>query len=75
MTKPSPFGATFAERKAAAQGEESFEAPTAAYSAPEANSTFGQRAGRTKPTVKAVDEDTKGAENKAVAPKRTRKKS
>lgn len=73
MSKPNPMGDTFAERKAAAAGADEFEVPEPQHRSAGGNTTFAERAGR-KPSAKAVDEDTDGAENKAVAPKKTASK-
>ena len=72
MTKPNPSGSTFAERAAAAAGESSFADPTPANAEPQENTTFAERAKGGKASAKQVDSD--GAENKAVAAKKTAKK-
>lgn len=72
MSKPNPMGASFAERAAAARGDKSFDAPKVETSEADANTTFAERAkGTKKSESKAVDNDAEGAENKAVASKRT----
>lgn len=52
MAKPNPMGATFAERAAAARGDENFEAP-APSTAALPNSTFASRAGLSEPEAEA----------------------
>lgn len=66
--KPNRMGATFAERKAAREGEDFESTP-----APETgNTTFAERGG--KSNAKAVDAETDEVEDKAVAPKKTTSK-
>lgn len=72
MTKPHPTGGTFAERAAAAAGESSFKAPATDTVEAQENTTFAERGGK---GVKAVEPDSDGAENKAVAKKAASKKS
>ena len=84
MPKPSPDGATFAERAAAARGDKDF---TPLKVKVQKNSTFGSRAKGSDPVDvepepnssfsdrKAVDAEDDGAENKAVAKKAASKKS
>lgn len=79
MVKPSPMGATFAERAAAARGDDDWTPPE---TTPARNSTFADRAGKARPddegngdnstftSRKGVDSETEGAENKAVPSKR-----
>jgi hypothetical protein len=75
MSKPSPMGSTFAERKAAREGKP-FDPPAAPETG---NTTFAERAGKpSRGDRKAVQEDDETAENKAVksaASKRPAKKS
>lgn len=75
MTKPNPMGGSFAERKAAREGSKSFDAPKVEKPEDYVNTTFAERAkAGEKSERKAVDSDAEGAENKAVASKRTSSK-
>ena len=73
MSKPTLMGATFAERKAAAEGKSTFVDPTPAAGEADENTTFADRAkAGKKASAKQVDSDA--AENKAVAKKATSRK-
>lgn len=64
MAKPDPMGATFAERKAAAEGKASYDDPTPDAPGAEDNTSFADRAKAAKKAdAKQVES---GAENKAV---------
>lgn len=74
MAKPDPMGATFAERKAAAEGKATFSDPTPDAPGADENTTFADRAkAASKATTKQVEDD--GAENKAVKKTAARRKS
>ena len=67
MAKPSSMGATFAERKAAAEGMASFTDPTPKPGDAAENTTFAARAKmNANKSTKTVDNESEGAENKAV---------
>lgn len=56
MAKPNPMGRTFAERAAAARGDEDFTSPERDAPTSVPNSTFGSRAGRTPATPETEPE-------------------
>lgn len=63
MTKPNAMGATFAERKAAADGADSFDAPTA--STEHHNATFSERRGGTKAVQESENKAVRSADSKS----------
>lgn len=73
--EPDRMGSTFAERKAAREGNE-FVPPNPAEIRGASNTTFAERAGRPKKTAaKVVDTEAEEVEDKAVSKKKATRKA
>lgn len=73
MSKPNPMGGTFAERKAAAEGKSSFDAPAVDVPGEVANTTFAERAAAREKAEKQVRSSS--TEDKAVASSESKSRS
>lgn len=71
MAKPNPMGSSFAERAAAARGDEDWAPPEDESAEPAPNTTFAERAGAEAKVVTAEDEKSEGKAPKKRAAKKS----